>query len=217
MMEGGCRMIKVFITDDHSLIREGFKKLLKDEMDINVVGEAGNAGDAMDYVLNNDLDVVILDLNLPDKSGLDLLKEIKVLKPGLKILILSMHPEDRFALRVLRAGASGYITKESAGEELVKAIRKVYNGGKYVSESLAEMLAFEVQGGTDKPIHEILSDREFQVLQLISSGKTLAEIADMLSLAVTTVSTYRSRILEKLNLHSNADLIHYAITNKLLD
>ena len=210
-------MIKVFITDDHSLIREGFKKLLKDEKDILIAGEAANAKNTTDYVLNNHLDILVLDLNLPDKSGLDLLKELKSFKPELKVLILSMHPEDRFAMRVLRAGASGYITKESAGEELVKAIRKVYNGGKYVSESLAEILAFEVQGGAEKPIHEILSDREFQVLQMIASGKTLAEISDSLSLAVTTVSTYRARILEKLNLHSNAELILYAITNKLLD
>ena len=210
-------MIKVFITDDHLLIREGFKKLLKDEIDIEVIGEAGNANDAMDFVLKNNVDVLILDINLPDKSGLDLLKEIKEFKPDLRVLILSMHPEDRFAMRVLRAGAYGYVTKESAGEELVKAIRKVHNGGKYVSATLAEKLVFEIQSGTDKPVHEILSDREFQVFQMIASGKTLAEIADGLSLAVTTVSTYRARILEKLNLHSNAELIHYAITNKLLD
>ncbi len=210
-------MIEVFITDDHSLIREGFKKILKDEKDISITGEAADAKDTMTFVLNKQPDILILDLNLPDKNGLDLLKELKALRPELKILILSMHPEDRFAMRVLRAGAAGYITKESAGDELVKAIRKVYNGGKYVSESLAEILAFEIQGGTEKPIHEILSDREFQVLQMIASGKTLAEISDNLSLAVTTVSTYRARILEKLNLHSNAELIHYAITNKLLD
>jgi|SRR5690554_3072272 len=210
-------MIRIFITDDHSLIREGFKKILNDEKDISIVGEAGNAKDCMKFVLENNLDILILDLNLPDKSGLDLLKELKALRPQLKILILSMHPEDRFAMRVLRAGASGYVTKESAGDELVKAIRKVYNGGKYVSEHLAEILAFELQGGGDKPIHELLSDREFQVLQMIASGKTLAEISETLSLAVTTVSTYRARILEKLNLHSNAELIHYAITNDLLE
>jgi two-component system, NarL family, invasion response regulator UvrY len=210
-------MIKVFITDDHLLIREGFKKLLKDEMDIEVAGEAGNAKDAMDFVLKNNIDVLILDINLPDKSGLDLLKELKEFKPDLRVLILSMHPEDRFAMRVLRAGAYGYVTKESAGEELVKAIRKVHDGGKYVSATLAEKLVFEIQSGSDKPVHELLSDREFQVFQMIASGKTLAEIADSLSLAVTTVSTYRARILEKLNLHSNAELIHYAITNKLLD
>lgn len=210
-------MIKVFITDDHSLIREGFKKILNDEKDIIIAGEAGNAKDATDYVMNNDIDILILDLNLPDKNGLDLLKELKIYKPQLKILILSMHPEDRFAMRVLKAGASGYVTKESASDELVKAIRKVYNGGKYVSESLAEILAFELQSGMDKPVHEILSDREFQVMQMIASGKTLAEISDSLSLAVTTVSTYRARILEKLHLHSNAELIHYAINNKLVD
>jgi DNA-binding NarL/FixJ family response regulator len=210
-------MIRIFITDDHSLIREGLKKIINDEKDISIIGEAGNAKDTMSFVLSKNIDILILDLNLPDKSGLDLLKELKSLKPELKILILSMHPEDRFAMRVLRAGASGYITKESVGEELVRAIRKVYNGGKYVSESLAEMLAIEIQGGGDKPIHEILSDREFQVLQMIASGKTLAEISETLSLAVTTISTYRARVLEKLNLHSNAELIHYAITNKLLD
>jgi DNA-binding NarL/FixJ family response regulator len=210
-------MIRIFITDDHSLIREGLKKIINDEKDISIIGEAGNAKDTMSFVLSKNIDILILDLNLPDKSGLDLLKELKSLKPELKILILSMHPEDRFAMRVLRAGASGYITKESVGEELVRAIRKVYNGGKYVSESLAEMLAFEIQGGGDKPIHEVLSDREFQVLQMIASGKTLAEISETLSLAVTTISTYRARVLEKLNLHSNAELIHYAITNKLLD
>ena len=210
-------MIKVFITDDHLLIREGFKKLLKDEIDIEVAGEAGNAKDAMDFLLKNNVDVLILDINLPDKSGLDLLKELKEFKPDLRVLILSMHPEDRFAMRVLRAGAYGYVTKESAGEELVKAIRKVHSGGKYVSATLAEKLVFEIQSGSDKPVHEILSDREFQVFQMIASGKTLAEIADSLSLAVTTVSTYRARILEKLNLHSNAELIHYAITNNLLD
>jgi DNA-binding NarL/FixJ family response regulator len=210
-------MIRIFITDDHSLIREGFKKILNEEKDISIIGEAANSRDTMSFVLNNKLDILILDLNLPDKSGLDLLKELKAIKPEIKILILSMHPEDRFAMRVLKSGASGYVTKESAGGELVKAIRKVYNGGKYVSESLAEILAFEVQGNLDKPIHELLSDREFQVLQMIASGKTLAEISGTLSLAVTTVSTYRARILEKLNLHSNAELIHYAITNKLLD
>ena len=210
-------MISVFITDDHSLIREGFKKLLKDEIDIKVAGEAGNAKDAMDFLLKNNVDVLILDINLPDKSGLDLLKELKEFKPDLRVLILSMHPEDRFAMRVLRAGAYGYVTKESAGDELVKAIRKVHSGGKYVSATLAEKLVFEIQSGGDKPVHEILSDREFQVFQMIASGKTLAEIADGLSLAVTTVSTYRARILEKLNLHSNAELIHYAITNNLLD
>lgn len=210
-------MIKVFIADDHSLIREGFKKILKDEIDIEIVGEAANAQDTMNFVMKNSVDILILDINLPDKSGLDLLKELREFKPDLRILILSMHPEDRFAMRVLRAGAYGYITKESAGEKLVMAIRKVYNGRKYVSEALAEKLAFELQSGSDKPVHELLSDREYQVFQMIASGKTLAEIAGSLSLAVTTVSTYRSRILEKLNLHSNAELIRYAITNKLLD
>jgi two-component system invasion response regulator UvrY len=210
-------MIRVFISDDHSLIREGFKKILKDEKDFQIEGEAGNAFDTGEFIRNNNIDVLILDINLPDKSGMDLLKEVLMYKPDLKVLILSMHPEDRFAVRALKAGAAGYVTKESAGEELVKAIRKVYSGGKYVSSSLAEKLAFELHYGNDKPAHEILSDREFQVLQLIAAGKSLAEIGDGLSLAVTTVSTYRARILDKLNLHSNAELIHYAIANKLVD
>jgi two-component system, NarL family, invasion response regulator UvrY len=210
-------MIRVFISDDHSLIREGFKKILKDEKDIEIAGESGNAFDTIDFIKKNNLDVLILDINLPDKNGMDVLKEVLTYKPDLRILMLSMHPEDRFAIRALKAGAVGYVTKESAGDELVKAIRKVYNGGKYVSSSLAEKLAVEIHYGSDKPAYERLSDREFQVLQLIASGKTLAEIGETLSLAVTTVSTYRSRILEKLNLNSNAELIHYAISNKLID
>lgn len=210
-------MIKVFISDDHLLIKEGFKKILKDEMDIEVVGEAANAFDTINFIRENSPDVLILDINLPDKNGMDALKEILAIKPGQRVLILSMHPEDRFAVRALKAGAAGYVTKESAGDELVKAIRKVYGGGKYVSATLAEKLAFEIHFGSDKLPHEILSDREFQVFQLIAAGKSLAEIGDTLSLAVTTVSTYRARILEKLNLNSNAELIHYAITNKLID
>jgi len=210
-------MIKVFITDDHALIREGFKKILNLEKDIKIVGEGSNAFETISFIEKDDCDVLILDINLPDKNGLDALKEIKIIKPELRVLILSMHPEDRFAVRALKAGASGYMSKEAASEELVRAIRKVHAGGKYISSSLAEKLAFNLDTKTDKPTHEILSDREFQVLRLIASGKTIGEVAVELNLAVTTISTYRSRILKKLNLKTNADLIHYAITNNLLD
>jgi DNA-binding NarL/FixJ family response regulator len=210
-------MIRVFIADDHALIREGFKKILSHENDISILGEAGNAAETIRFIEKNKCDVLILDINLPDKSGLDIIKEIKNLKPSVNILILSMHPEDRFAIRALKAGASGYLSKETAADELVKAIRKVQGKGKYISGSLAEKLAFDLQSKSDKPVHELLSDREFQVMRLIASGKTMSEIADHLSLAVTTISTYRARILDKLNLSSNAELIYYAISNNLLD
>jgi DNA-binding NarL/FixJ family response regulator len=210
-------MIKIFIADDHALIREGFKKILNMEKDIKVVDEGKNAFETIRYVEKNDFNVLILDINLPDKNGMDVLKEVKVIKPELYVLILSMHPEDRFAIRAIKAGASGYITKESAPDELVKAIRKVSGGGKYISPNLAESLFFNLQLKSDKPVHEILSDREFQVLRLIASGKSMGDIAIELNLAVTTISTYRSRILEKLNLKTNAELIHYAIMNNLTD
>ena len=210
-------MIRIFIADDHALIREGFKKILNMEKDIKVVGEGINAFETINYIEKNDFNVLILDINLPDKNGLDVLKEVKIIKPELYVLILSMHPEDRFAIRAIKAGASGYITKESAPDELVKAIRKVNGGGRYISAHLAEKLVFDMQSKSDKPVYEVLSDREFQVLRLIASGKTMGEISLELNLAVTTISTYRSRILEKLNLRTNAELIHYTITNNLID
>ena len=210
-------MISIFIADDHALIREGFKKILNMERDMKVVGEGNNAFETISYIEKNDFDVLILDINFPDKNGLDVLKEVKIIKPELYVLILSMHPEDRFAIRAIKAGASGYITKESAPDELVKAIRKVNGGGKYVSPNLAESLFFNLQLKSDKPVYEILSDREFQVLRLIASGKSIGDIASGLNLAVTTISTYRSRIFEKLNLKTNAELIHYAIMNNLID
>ena len=210
-------IIRIFIADDHVLIREGFKKILNMEKDIKVIGEGNNAFETLSYVEKNDFNVLILDISLPDKNGLDVLKEVKIIRPELYVLILSMHPEDRFAVRAIKAGASGYITKESAPDELVKAIRKVNGGGRYISAHLAEKLVFDMQSKSDKPVHEILSDREFQVLRLIALGKTMGEISVKLNLAVTTISTYRSRILEKLNLKTNAELIHYTITNNLID
>lgn len=210
-------MIRILIADDHYLIREGFQKLIKQEMGMCLVAEAQNGAEVLDFVRESECDVIVLDINMPGRSGLDLLRELKDRFPRVKVLILSMNPEDRFAIRALKAGASGYITKESAPDELVKAIRKVYDGGKYVSHTLAEKLAFRLDEAHDKPLHENLSDREFQVLQRMGEGKTLHEIAEELSLGLSTISTYRTRILEKMNLRSSAEIIHYAIKNHLVD
>jgi len=209
-------VIKVLIADDHNVVRQGLKNIIDQQSDMKVSGEAASAHELLEKVRKQPWDVVILDVTMPGKSGLDALKELKIEKPKLPVLILSMHPEDQYATRVLKAGASGYMTKETAGEELVQAIRKVVNGGKYISPSLAEKLAFHLEAPTDKDPHEMLSDREYQVLCMIASGKTVNEIGKMLSLSVKTVSTYRARILEKMNLKNNAALIHYALHNKLV-
>jgi len=210
-------MIKILIADDHQLIREGLKKILKEEHDMSVVGEGGNADEVFKLVRESDLDVVLLDISMPGRSGLEVLKELKHTHPKLPVLMLSMHPEDRFAVRSLKAGASGYITKESAGEELVSAIRKVVGGGKYISMFLAEKLAFGLDADSGRPPHEALSDREFQVMTMISAGKKMTEIAEELSLSIRTVNTYRARILEKMQMKNNAELIHYAIQHGLVD
>lgn len=210
-------MVRILIADDHALIREGLKKILKAAQDISVVGEAQNAREVMEEVKKQELDVVILDISLPGKSGLELLKDLKQEYPALPILILSMHPEDRFAVRALKAGAAGYVTKESAVEELVKAIRKVVHGRKYVSPALAEKLAFDLETDTGKPPHESLSDREYQVMCLIAVGKSVREIAGELFLSISTVNTYRGRILEKMNMKTDAELIRYAVQNQLID
>jgi DNA-binding NarL/FixJ family response regulator len=210
-------MIKILIVDDHLLIREGFKKIIGHEVDMKVVAECQNAAEVSDFLRSGECDVIVLDINMPGKSGLELLKELPLRETGIKVLVLSMNPEERFALRALQAGASGYITKDTAAEELVEAIRKIHYGGKYVSRSLAEQLATYVQYDSDKPLHATLSDRELQVLQLIGAGKTLEEIAHALAVSASTVKTYRQRILQKLNLHSTAEIIHYALKNKLVD
>lgn len=210
-------MLKVLIADDHTLIREGLKKILKTAQEITEVREAGNAREVIEEVKKGNLDVVILDISLPGKSGLDLLKDLKQDYPRLPVLMLSMHPEDRFAVRALKAGASGYVTKETAVDELIKAIRKVVQGRKYVSPTLAEKLALNLETDTGKPIHENLSDREYQVLCLIASGKTVRQIAGELFLSMSTVNTYRARILEKMNMKTDAELIRYALQNQLID
>lgn len=209
--------MKILLTDDHAVVRHGLKQILAEEFRRAIFGEAKNAQEALDLVWKEHWDVVILDITMPGRSGLDVLREIKRSKPRVPVLVLSMHPENQFAVRVLKSGASGYMTKESAPQELVGAIRKVLNGGRYVSPSLAEKLATYVSSDSQKPPQELLSDREFQVLRLIASGKIVSEIAKDLSLSVKTISTYRTRILEKMGLKNNAELMHYAMQHQLVE
>lgn len=210
-------MINILIADDHTIVRKGLKQILAETQDMIVAGEASNGYEVMEKVRNNHYDVLLLDISMPGKSGLDILKELKMENPKLPVLVLSMYPEEQYAVRVLRAGASGYLTKESAPEELVVAMRKVARGKKYVSPSLAEKLAVDLEVDASKPPHETLSDREYQVLCMIASGKTVGEIAEKLLLSAKTISTYRARILEKMNMKNSAELTHYAIQNKLVD
>ena len=208
-------MIKVIIVDDHPVVRRGLRQIIEDESDMEVAGEAKNAGECFSLVRQTDCTLVVLDITLPDRSGFDVLKQLKYEHPNIPILILSVHPEDQYGLRFIKAGASGYLMKEGAPEELVKAIRKVNAGGKYVSASLAEKLVSNL-GALSKPPHENLSNREFQILCLIAEGKTPKGIADELCISEKTVSTYRSRILEKMEISTNSGLTRYALENKLI-
>jgi DNA-binding NarL/FixJ family response regulator len=210
-------MLKILLTDDHALIRRGLKHVVLEAFGNADIGEAQNAQDALDQIRKKDWDVVLMDITMPGRSGIDILRDIKLARPALPVLILSMHGEEQFGRRVLKAGAAGFIAKQSAPDELVKAIRKVLAGGKYVSDSLAEQLAGDVGGDADKPLHEHLSDREFQVMCMFASGKTNGQAAQELSLSVKTITTYRSRILEKLKMKNNAELTHYAIKNCLVE
>ena len=209
--------MKILLTDDHALVRQGLRLILADHFKKATFGEARNAQEALNRVWNEKWDVVVLDITMPGRSGLEVLKEIKRSKPKLPVLVVSMHPEDQFAVRILKAGASGYLTKESAGEELVGAINKVTGGGRYISPSLAERMASYLAIDVQKAPHERLSDREFLVLRMIASGKQVSQIAKELSLSVATVSTYRARILEKMDMRNNAELTHYAIQKGLVD
>ena len=210
-------MIKVLTADDHAIVRSGLKQILDETGgEIQVEGEAANGREVLEKIQAQDWDVLVLDITMPGRSGLDILKDIRQLKPRLPILILSMHAEEQFATRMLKAGASGYLNKESAPEELVKAIRKVCEGGKYVSPAQAERMVTELTSDTGKAPHELLSDREYEILCLIASGKTATQIAKQLCLSVKTVSTYRSRILDKMKLETNAQLTHYAIKGGLV-
>jgi two-component system invasion response regulator UvrY len=210
-------MIKVLIVDDHPVVRKGLMQILSEEPDVETAAEAKTAAESLDLVREEEWDVIVLDITLPDRSGLEALKDIKAIRPDLPVLILSMHPEDQYALRVLKAGAAGYVNKDSASEELVKAVRKVVGGGRYVSPSMAEKLAVVIGGDYEKPLHESLSDREFQVMCMLASGKRLKEVAAELCLSVKTVSTYRARILEKMGMESNAELTYYAVKNGLVE
>ncbi len=210
-------MIKILVVDDHIIVREGLKKILLDTPDMVVADEASNGQEVTKKIWNNDYDLILLDISLPGRGGLDVLKQLKCTKPEVPILILSVHPEEQYALRSLRAGASGYLTKQSAPDELIGAIRKVAKGRKYITSSIAEKLAFELEVDSRKLPHETLSDREYQVMCMIGSGKAVKEIAETLSLSVKTISTHRTHILNKMQMKNSAQLTHYAIKNALVD
>lgn len=210
-------MIKILIADDHAIFREGLKHILTECSDVTVAAEASNGQEVLEKIWTDKYDMVLLDISMPGMSGLEVLKQLKIEKPKLPVLVLSMHPEEQYAVRILRAGASGYLTKESAPDELITAIRKISQGRKYITSSLAERLAVEMETDSEKPLHEILSDREYQVLRMIAAGRTIKQIAEDLSLSIKTVSTYRTRIMEKMKMKTNAELMHYAINHQLLD
>jgi DNA-binding NarL/FixJ family response regulator len=210
-------MLRILVADDHEVVRKGLVNVLSETLKPIKIDEASNGQEAVSKVLKSEYDLVVLDLKMPGKSGLDVLKEIKQHRPKLPVLILSMHPEEQFAIRAMRAGASGYLTKECAGDELVLAIRKALKGERYISGSLAEILADDLGGDSEKSIHEILSDREYQVLLMIASGKPVGAIAKELCLSVKTISSYRTNILLKTRMKNNAEITHYAIQNKLVD
>jgi len=210
-------MIKILIADDHAIVREGLKQIVADTSDMIVTAEASDGHEVLALLSKNNYDVVVLDMAMPGLTGLDILKQIKRETPKLPVLILSVHPEEQYAVRSLKAGASGYLTKESAPDELITAIRKVSMGGKYIPSSLAEKLAFELEVDAEKPPHKTLSDREFQVMCMIAKGRTIKNIAEELFLSPKTVSTYRFRILEKMKMKSNEELTHYARNNHLVN
>jgi two-component system invasion response regulator UvrY len=211
------RHLRILIVDDHPIVRQGIRQTLSDAAGIDEIGEAATPQQALDLVRQRQWDAVILDLGLPGRGGLDLLKDLKQEAPRLPVLILSMHSEDQFAVRAVRSGAAGYLMKDAATEKLVEAVRKVASGGRYITPELAERLATELAVDATRPLHASLSDREFAVLRLIASGQTVGAIANRLSLSVKTVSTYRARILDKMQLKNNAELMQYVITNRLLD
>jgi two-component system, NarL family, invasion response regulator UvrY len=209
-------MTKILVVDDHTVVRDGIKRMFDEQPGMVAFGEASTLHEAITLVREQDWDIVVLDLALGESSGLEVLQELKKLRPKLPVLILSMYAEEQYARRAFKAGASGYITKDCTRAELVGAITTVLRGRKYVSPTLAELLISDLERGTDQPSHETLSTREFEVMCLIASGKTVSEIANILALSVKTISTYRARILEKMGLKTNAAITHYAIQNKLV-
>jgi len=210
-------MIRVVIADDHQILREGLKQLLQAAGDLEVVGEAGDGFEVLDRVRRDEFDVLLLDMSMPGKSGVELIKQVKGEKPKLRILVLSMHEEHQYAVRAIRAGASGYLTKESAASQLVAAIRKVGGGGAYITPEVAERLAQDAMPHAEGPLHASLSDREFEVFHMLVDGVSVNEIAARLHLSAKTISTHKARLMEKLGVDSTADLVHYAVRHKLLD
>jgi two-component system invasion response regulator UvrY len=209
--------LRVLIVDDHAIVRRGLCKILEESPDLEVAGEAATPSEALDLVRRGAFDAAVVDLSLGGKSGFDLLRQIHSVRPKLPVLVLTVHPEDQYAVRSLRAGARGFLNKESAPEELVRAIRRISAGGRYVSEAFAERLAGDLQRPADRPPHDALSDREFEVLRRIASGRTVSQIASDLGLSVKTVSTYRARVLRKMDMETNAQLTSYAIRSGLVD
>ncbi len=210
-------MKKVLVADDHAVVREGIKRIIAETADMVVAGEATNGWEVLDKARGGDYDVVVLDISMPGKNGMEILKELKRERPGVPVLILSMHPEEQYALRALRAGASGFVAKESAPDELIAALEKVLRGSKYITSALAERLVLDIGVGSEESLHEKLSDRELQVLCLLAEGKTINQIGQELCLSAKTISTYRSRILQKTAMKTNAQLIRYAIKHGLVD
>jgi DNA-binding NarL/FixJ family response regulator len=210
-------MIRIVIADDHTIVREGLKQLLSAASDLTVVGEAQNGHEVLQRVREIEFDVLLLDMSMPGKSGIELIKRVRAERPKLRILVLSMHQERQYAVRAIKAGASGYLTKESASAQLVSAIRKVAGGGAFITDAVAQQLALEAMPQTDGPPHGALSDREFQVFRLLISGKTVSNIAGELNLSVKTVSTHKARIMQKMNLSNPTELIRYAIRHGLVD
>lgn len=210
-------MIKILIADDHAIVRSGLKQIVAETNDIQVTHEAASGKETLDKIRQHQVDAVILDISMPDKHGLDILKDIKLQNPQIPVLILSMHPEEQYAIRALKSGAAGYLTKESIPQELLNAIRKVAAGKKYISVAFSERIAASLGQDTTQPPHTLLSDREYEVMTMLATGKSVSTIATELALSVKTISTYRSRILEKMQMTSNADLMRYAIEHKLVD
>ena len=208
---------RILVVDDHAVVRQGVKQILNGQFQGAVIGEAQNAEEMIALIRKQVWDIVVLDVGMPGKSGLDALKDLKQVCPKLPVLVLSAYPEDQLARRMLKAGAAGYLTKDSAPNDLVQALRKILGGGKFVSASMAELLVANLNEQDERPLHELLSDREYQVMCLIAVGKSLKEIADDLCVGISTINTYRARILEKMQLKNNTELTHYAIENRLVN
>lgn len=213
----GPLVTHILVVDDHAVVRQGVRQILSEQFRDATIGEAASAQEMMEQLRLHNWDVVVLDVGMPGKSGLDALKEVKQASPKLPVLVLSAYPEDQLARRMLKAGAAGYLNKDSAPNELVRALRKILGGGKFVSAAVAELLASNLDDHFEKPLHEQLSDREYQVMCLIAVGRSLKEIADDLCVGISTINTYRARILEKMQMRNNTELTHYAIENRLVN